>query len=142
MRIPMKIPMAQVHKFVIFRNKTGIPTKLGYETPGIQKIVLAEMYYLYRRTRPGGSGKNARGLLNNGNNRFKTHFVVGPSICLIGPLTLCQLCLNPPPPYSVSLTWYVYDFLPVSRLVPCRSASATLSPWRCPSWCRPGDRSL
>ena len=47
----MSNPMSQVYKNVFFRNKIGIPTILSKGIPSFRTI-LAEMCYLYRRTRP------------------------------------------------------------------------------------------
>ena len=46
----MNIPMAQVYHYIIFRNDIGILTISGLEAPLFRKP-LAEMCYLYRRTR-------------------------------------------------------------------------------------------
>ena len=50
----MKNPMPRAYKKVIFRNEIGIPTILGYKESRHSEHILAEMCYLYRRTRRTG----------------------------------------------------------------------------------------
>ena len=53
----MKNPMSQVYKNAFFRSKIGIPTIFGLRDPVIQ---IAEICYLYRRTRHESQPKYLR----------------------------------------------------------------------------------